>query len=163
MSIRLAVAAGLLLAVAGCRDEPADGRGMRVTLLGNTSAETALRERNFEVRKNVAPGPIDVVLFCVSCRQGVTFEVLEGLAAGAGSTVDHAAILITDVPAGADQREVDFWAWEFADELVPVLGAGVPQQLEVLRLDDPQLASRVRRVKSGAPLGAKLGLPDIEP
>jgi hypothetical protein len=163
MSVRVAAALALLAAAPGCGGGEADGRGQRVTLLGDTAAEEALRARNFAVRCNERPGPADVVLFCVPFRDGVTLEVLRGLAAGADATVDHAAVLVTRVPAGAEEGEVDLAAAEMLRALQPVLGEGVPQRLAVLRDDDPHLTARVRQVKAAPALELKLAPPDLPP
>jgi hypothetical protein len=163
MSVRLTVALALLSAAPGCGEAPVDGGGQRVTLLGDTSAEEKLRERRFEVRCNEKPGPVDLVLFCVPFRDGVTVAVIEGLAAGEGAAVDHAAVLVTGVPADAEAGAVELAAADMLAALVPVLGEGVPQRLPILRDDDPQLTTRVRQLRSMPALAVRLEVPDLPP
>ncbi|MDH3582753.1 MAG: hypothetical protein OER86_00900 [Phycisphaerae bacterium] len=131
-------------------------------IIGDRSAESLLSSSGFAVRSQ---GPLeqgDIVLFSLSCQDGVVADTLDSLDRYKGSELKYGAILLADVNADTDPEIVELDELEFRFVLGTMIGEENADRLPVLLTGDAKLVSKINDLVNSEPFAVRMRSPNRE-
>jgi len=131
-----------------------------VSLVSGHSTAPAQLAEHFDVHQQLPPRQGDLILFAVSCQQGVDEALLDSLDQCQGTKLTRGAILLVDHEPEVDPEQRELVELEMRYVLSSMLGDDLASDLPLLGGDDVELPARVSQLAAQASLGATLGGPD---